>query len=156
MKMTHLIANNIAKVFQGDNWTEVSVRDTLQDITKDEAVMQTSASRNTIAALTHHLYYWNHFIMQRMQGIEPPATEANGFDVPELKTEESWQELINLTRESFIALSEATKNFPEERLNEKTPNGKSTFYQNLNGIAEHAYYHLGQIVMLKHLVKRKV
>jgi hypothetical protein len=32
--------------------------------------------------------------------------------------------------------------------------GKGSFYKKLQGVIEHNYYHLGQIVILKNLIKK--
>ena len=51
-------------------------------------------------------------------------------------------------------IAEAVKKFPEEKIFEPTITGHTTHYKTLHGIAEHAHYHLGQIILLKKLVKQ--
>ena len=94
--------------------------------------------------------------MQRIKGINPSVPETNGFDVNELKNENDWNELKEKTHQSFIQLADAVKNFPEEKLFETSPTGKSSYYKNFQGIVEHAHYHLGQIVILKKLILSKI
>ena len=59
MKTTSYIAQHLLDVYTGGNWTEVSVAETLADLTYQEAVTVTAASPNSIAAITHHLMFWN-------------------------------------------------------------------------------------------------
>ena len=155
MKTTDTLSANILKVFEGNNWTEVSVSGVLSGISFQQANTVTAASKNTIAGLAHHLLYWNNVIMQRMQGEDPSIPDSNGFDVGELTSEEEWQKLVAKLHQSFIDLSNTMRNFPEDRLKDFTKIGKSTIENNLYGIIEHAYYHLGQMMILKNLLMSK-
>ena len=47
MKITALIAQHIIEVHEGGNWTEVNIKDTLEDVSYKEAVLVTKASYNT-------------------------------------------------------------------------------------------------------------
>ena len=153
MKITNLIAMHIIEVYEGNNWTDVNIADTIKDINWQQAQQQTPGSSNTIASLLHHLHYWNGILMQRINGINPSIPGANGYDVGELKNENDWNTLKEKTHQSFIQIADAVKNFPEEKLSETYAAGKSSYYKNLQGIVEHAHYHLGQIVILKKLLQ---
>ncbi|SFP83861.1 DinB family protein [Parafilimonas terrae] len=152
MIITNLIAEHIRQVYEGDNWTEVCIADTISNINFQQAQQRTAGSPNTIASLLHHLYYWNEIMVQRMQGKNPQVLQTNGFDVEELKREEDWLALKEKAHHSFIQLANAVKNFPADKLNETYAEGKSTFYKNLQGTTEHAHYHLGQMVIIKKLL----
>jgi uncharacterized damage-inducible protein DinB len=155
MNIAEQLAENLLSVFEGGNWTEVSIADVLSDISYVEANAKTAASKNSIAGLVHHLMYWNGVILQRIQDHDLEIPEANGFDVEVLASEKDWQSLIAQTKHSFTELAKAIKLFPADRLNHPTNFGKSTFRKNLFGIVEHAYYHLGQIVMIKKLIRSR-
>ena len=152
MKITETLAKNLLNAFEGNNWTDVSIKDTLAGLSWQQVTTQTPASPNTIASLVNHLWYWNTIIMERMKGNYPNVPETNGFDVSELHDDADWQILIKKTHQSFINLANAIRQFPEEKLMETPKTGASTINANLFGIVEHAYYHLGQIVIVKHLV----
>jgi len=154
MKITELLAENLLNVLEGGNWTEVSILDVLSDVSYLEANTTTPASQNTIASLVHHLMYWNGVIVQRIQNRNPEIPAVNGYDVEPPTSEKDWQLLVEQVKHSFAELADAIKQFQPERLNEPTNFGQSTFSKNLFGIVEHAYYHLGQIVILKKFVKR--
>lgn len=154
MIITSLIAAHIRQVYEGNNWTEVCIADTIGNISFQQAQQRTAGSPNTIASLLHHLYYWNEIMVQRMQGKNPRVLQTNGFDVEELKSEEDWLALKEKAHDSFIQLAKAVKDFPEYKLDETYAEGKSTFYKNLQGTAEHAHYHLGQMVIIKKLLEQ--
>ena len=154
MKLTSLIAGHIRDVYEGDNWTAVTIAETIGDLTFEEAIAVTPASANSIAAILYHVKFYNDVVKQRLGGINPYINDANGFDMAELKNQDDWKKLKEDARQSFINLATATENFPEERLNETSPTGTSSYYYNLHGIAEHAHYHLGQMVLLKKLIRK--
>jgi uncharacterized damage-inducible protein DinB len=153
MKIINLIAEHIKQVYEGDNWTSISIAETVNDVSWQQAQQHTAASPNTIASILHHLYYWNGILMQRLEGNNPSIPEANGFDAGELNDETDWNELKEITHQSFIQLADAVKNFPEEKLKVTYAEGKSSFYKNMQGVVEHAHYHLGQIVIIKKLLQ---
>jgi uncharacterized damage-inducible protein DinB len=153
MKITHEIAAHIRDCFDGENWTDVNICDTLKDVSWQQAQQHTPASQNTIASLLHHIYYWNGIMMQRIEGINPSVPDSNGFNIGELKNENDWNALKEKTQQSFKQLANAVENFPEEKLFETSPAGRSSYYKNFQGIVEHAHYHLGQIVILKKLLQ---
>ena len=156
MKTTEHIAQHIIEVFEGGNWTDVNMKDTLRDINYKEATTVTKASYNTIAALVYHISFYNEIVLQRLQGINPSISSANGFDLPPIKSEHDWFQIKQRCFQSAHDLAAAVIKLPEEKLGELTVTGHSTHYKTLHGVAEHAHYHLGQIVLLKKLVKNHI
>lgn len=153
MKITELIAQHITEVFEGNNWTDVNIADTIADIDHHEATTVSKASYNTIAALLHHLSFYNEVVSMRLLGIDPEIDEINGFNVPAIRNEHDWQQLKDAVFASAKNLADAVQKFPEERIHDLTVTCHSTYYKTLHGIAEHAHYHLGQIVLIKKLVR---
>jgi uncharacterized damage-inducible protein DinB len=153
MKITDLIAQHILEVHEGNNWTEVDVTSTLADVSLKEATMQTIASTNTIAALLQHLTYWNRAIVKRINGIFVAETEDNGYFVPVMHDEEDWQRLKEDNLLSAHELAAAIKNVNESALELPILPEHSTAYRNLQGSVEHVHYHLGQMVILKQLIR---
>jgi uncharacterized damage-inducible protein DinB len=156
MKTTEHIAQHIIEVFDGDNWTDVNMKDTLRDINFKDATTITKASYNTIAALVYHIAFYNEIVLQRLRGINPAISSANGFDLPTIKNENDWQQIKQRCFQSAHELAAAVIKLPEEKLGELTITGHSTHYKTLHGAVEHVHYHLGQIVLLKKLVKNHV
>ena len=153
MKITSLIAQHLVDVHEGNNWTDVSIADTLKDITAEEAVALTNASPNTIASILHHITFWNRLMIKRIQGIDVLVDEKNGYDMPLIQTEEDWQQLQIDNNLSAHELAAAIAHFDETMLGESLILGRSSAYKNLQGTVEHVHYHLGQMVILKNLVK---
>ncbi|MVN75280.1 DinB family protein [Hymenobacter sp. HMF4947] len=153
MIVADLIAQHVIEVHEGNNWTEVSLAATLHDVTLAEATTHTAASPNTIAAILHHLTFWNRVMVRRSQGIATDVGEANGFDVPTIHTEADWHALQADNRASAYELAAAIRAVREDHLSEPIMPGYSSAYKNLQGSVEHIHYHLGQVVILKNLVR---
>lgn len=153
MHIQNLIAEHVLAVHEGNNWTEVDLTNTLKDVTLAEATTQTKASPNTIAALLHHLSYWNRVMVQRINNMNVAVPDANGFDVQILQNEQDWYLLKKDNLKSAHELAEAIQNFDENQLPQPILKGYPSAYKSLHGSVEHIHYHLGQIVILKNLIR---
>ena len=56
MKVTEEIAKHLREVYNGNNWTDVSMRDALKGISWEQATRKVD-SLNTIAMLVFHMNY---------------------------------------------------------------------------------------------------
>lgn len=153
MNIAELIAGHLLDVYAGQNWTEVNLESTLKDLNHQEASQVTPASTNTIAALVQHLAFWNRVMIQRTQGIMVVIPASNGFENAALANEEAWQSLKQDCFSSGRALAEAISALTAEQLQEPILAGYPTAYKSLQGCVEHVHYHLGQIVILKQLIR---
>lgn len=153
MKTTELIAQHILDVHEGGNWTEVDIVSALTDVSWQEAIAVTAASTNTIAALLYHLTFYNNVVARRIKGIGTDIPESNGFDLPTITSAADWAQLKQDNITSSHELAEAIRSVDEARLEEPIMAGYSSFYKNMQGCVEHVHYHLGQIVLLKNLIR---
>lgn len=155
MHIAATIARHLLEVNFGENWTEVWISKTLEDVSWEEAMIRTPASSNTIASLLHHITFYNKVIESRLKGINPVISEANGYDNPSLYQAEDWDKLKEDNLQSAQMLAEAIRKLPDEVLGQPILKDKpsDSYYKQLHGVIEHTYYHLGQIVILKNLIK---
>lgn len=156
MQTSAAIALQMKEVYEGGNWSEVDLAATLADITWAEANIITPVSVNSIAAILFHLQFYNNVVKDRLAGISTAIPDANGFDVPKLKNAADWKLLQQNSLASAHALMEMVSALPEEKLFEALTSNGVTVYKTLHGVVEHAYYHLGQIVMLKKIIRTKL
>ncbi len=153
MNFTNLIAQHLLDVQNGDNWTEINIELALADVSFEEANQHADGSANTIAMLLHHISFWNRSVAQRAVGIVPHVGEDNGFDTPLLSSKEEWEELQKDNIRSAEQLATAIINFEESKLTLPILPDHATAYKNFQGSVEHAHYHLGQMVLLKKIIK---
>lgn len=153
MNIAELISRHLLDVYAGQNWTEVNLKSTLEGITFEEASQTTPASANTIAGLVHHLAFWNRVMAQRSRGEKVEIPESNGFDNSPLTNEDHWQSLKQDCFKSGKVLAEAISSLSNEQLQQAILPGYPSAYKSLQGAVEHVDYHLGQIVILKQLIR---
>lgn len=156
MRIAEAIALHLLDVHFGENWTDVWITKVLDDINWKEAVQPTAGSPNTIASLLHHITYYNKVIQQRLQGTDPAIDERNGFNPPPIHDFHDWVMLKTENLQSATDLAEMIRQLPDESLHEPIGGlpGASSRYRQLHGTVEHAHYHLGQIVILKNLLRK--
>lgn len=155
MKLQELIAQHLTEVHEGNNWTGVNLRNTLEDVTWEEASQLSGFSANTIAMLVSHITFWNEAVMLRGKGIKPEITEDNGFHSYIVNSAPQWEQLKHKNMASARELAEVVHNFDDKKLFLPILSGHTTAYKNFQGQVEHVHYHLGQIVMVKKAVKSK-
>jgi len=149
MQLTEQVAKHIREVFYGGNWTWVNLKDTLQGISREQALAK-QGSFNTIATLTYHIGYYVTAILQVMRGQPLDASDKFSFTHPPLATEADWQAMQQKIFTEADELVLRVQAIPEARLWELFAEEKyGHIYRNLQGLVEHTHYHLGQIALLK-------
>ncbi|QIY91547.1 DinB family protein [Chryseobacterium gallinarum] len=128
-------------------------KDQLSDVTWEQA-KEKVGSLNTIAMLTFHIDYYIAGIVNVLEGGELEIKDQFSFDLPPIESPEQWEALLNklwADAEKFAALLEQ---MPGSKLDEVFVNERyGTYQRNIDGMIEHAYYHLGQITLIKKLLK---
>ena len=152
MNLTAQIAKQLRAVYFGGNWTSVNLKETLADVTWQQATAKVYTF-NTIAALVYHMNYYVGAILKVLQGEPLNAHDKYSFDLPAIVSQEDWEKLLDkiwTDAENFACLIEQ---LPESKLGETFSNEKyGNYYRNIHGVIEHTHYHLGQIVLIKKIL----
>ena len=152
MNLSEQIAKHFRDVHFGGNWTSVNLKDSLADLTWQQATTQVY-SLNTIAALVYHINYYVSAVLKVLQGEPLNAHDKYSFDLPPIKSQEDWQKLLDKTRTEAKHFANLIEQLPESKLAEDLSDKKyGNYYRNLHGIIEHTHYHLGQIVLIKKII----
>jgi hypothetical protein len=155
MSTSQQIAKHFRDVHFGGNWTSVNLKSLLSDISWQEATTKI-ADTNTIATLVFHMNYYVHHVLGVFNGDPLTASDKFSFDLPPINDEASWQNLIHTALEEAELFAQQVEILPEAKLSENFTDAKyGNYYRNIHGIIEHTHYHLGQISLLKKLVKQK-
>lgn len=155
MNTTQQIAKHFREVHFGGNWTAVNLKSLLADISWQQATTKI-ADTNTIATLVFHMNYYVHHVLEVLKGGPLTASDKFSFDLPTISDEAAWQQLINTSLEEAELFAQQIESLHESVLNENFTDPKyGSYYRNIHGIIEHTHYHLGQIALLKKLVKQK-
>ncbi|MBK6379408.1 MAG: DUF1572 domain-containing protein [Chitinophagaceae bacterium] len=152
MNLSVETAKHFRDVHFGGNWTSVSLKETLADVSWQQAVTKVH-SFNTIAVLVYHTNYYVSAVLKVLQGEALNASDTFSFDLPPIQSETDWKNLLNKTWADAERFASLLEQLPESRFGEVFTDEKyGTYYRNMHGIIEHIHYHLGQIVVIKKLI----
>ncbi len=150
------IAKHLRAVYYGGNWTAVNLKQTLADVTWQQATAKVY-SLNTIGALVYHINYYVKAVMKVLQGGVLDAHDKYSYDHPPLNSQEDWNKLLVNTWRDAETFASLIEQLPESKLSETFVNEKyGNYYRNLHGFIEHTHYHLGQIVLIKKVLLQAV
>ncbi len=154
MNLTGQIAKLFRDVHYVGNWTSVNLKENLADVTWQQATTKVY-SLNTIATLLYRMNYYVSAVLNVLQGQPLNASDKYSFDDPLILSQQEWEKLLNKTwtdAENFATLLEQ---LPESKLEETFSDEKyGNYYRNIHGIIEHCHYHLGQIVLIKKMLRQ--
>jgi len=153
MKESTLIASRLREVLLNGKWiANTNFKDQLSDLTWEQATTQI-ASLNTIAALTFHIDYYMGGVIQVLEGGPLEIRDKYSFDMPPITSQENWEILKDQFERDAETISNLIEQLTDEQLEEVFVEEKYGYYhRNLEGMIEHAYYHLGQVVLIKKMI----
>jgi hypothetical protein len=152
MTLSHQIAKHFRDVYFGGNWTTVNLKDTLANVTWQQA-LQKNKDFNSIVTLTFHATYYTTALLNILQGKPLDAKDEYSFLHPTINCEEDWQNLLAHAYSTAEATAKLIEQMPEKLFFENFTNEKyGSYYRNITGTIEHLHYHLGQIVFLRKML----
>ena len=153
MNISTQLAKHLRDVYFGGNWTSVNFKENLADVTWQEANTQVHGL-NTIALLVFHTGYYISAVIKVLQGGPLDASDKYSFDAPRIGSQEGWETMLNKTWSDVEVFATLVEQLPEERIWEDFAGGKyGSYYRNIQGITEHAHYHLGQVAIIKKMIR---
>ena len=152
MNLSAQMAKHFREVFFGGNWTSVNLKETLDDVSWQQAVTKIG-DLNSIAVLVYHINYYVSAVLKVFEGGKLEASDKYSFDLSPLTNDEEWKAL----QDKAFAEAEKFANLVEQMPNEKfaqvfVDEKYGTYYRNIHGIIEHTHYHLGQISLIKKML----
>lgn len=153
MHSTKQLASHLRQVYFGGNWTVSNVQEHLKEVTYEDALKKVG-NLNTIAQLTYHIHYFVDVQLRVFTNGVLEGSDAISFDHPQISSEMDWQNFLKNVWDTAEALAKEIEKLPEAQLGEKYVDKKhGSYYRNLLGLIEHTHYHLGQLVLVKKLLK---
>ena len=139
----HWIANtNFKEQITNTNWK--------QAIEKLEGL-------NTIASLTFHINYYIKGVLNVFQGGDLDIKDKYSFDMPEISSESEWLGMVNECLSNAELYISYVERMDVEQLSQPFVKQEyGSYSRNVEAQIEHSYYHLGQIVLIKKLVAKKL
>ncbi|WP_412984179.1 DUF1572 domain-containing protein [Pontimicrobium sp. IMCC45349] len=156
MTKTQQLATRFRDLFLEGKWiANTNYKETLLNINWNQATTKVK-SLNTIALLTQHINYYIEGVLQVFEGGNLTIKDKYSFDFKSISSQQEWEALLNTfftNTENFANHLEVMSN---QKLNENFVKKEyGNYLRNIEAMIEHGYYHLGQINLIKKLIKSK-
>ena len=153
MNKTEQLANRFREIILNGTWiANTNYKDQLENLDFEIAISKFE-SLNTISVLAQHVHYYVNGIKNVFNGGNLEIRDKYSFDFPQIKSQNEWKGFLTKFWEASENLAELIEQLPDEKLNQSFVDDKyGTYQRNIDGMIEHSYYHLGQIVLIKKIL----
>lgn len=153
METSTQLAKRFKEVILDGHWiANTNFKELLADLSWQQATQQVG-TLNTIAALTFHVNYYIGGLVNVFKGGGLDIRDKYSFDLPPIQSAEDWDKLRNELWSNAEAFAEHVALMAEAKLDGPFVDEKyGTYRRNIEAMIEHAYYHLGQVAMLRKLI----
>ncbi len=144
------LANRLREIILDGTWVaNTNYKDQLSALEWTAATTPFS-SLNTIAVLAQHIHYYINGVKNVFKGGSLDIKDKYSFDFTPIQTQNEWEGFLTKFWKDTEELASLIEQMPEEKLKQVFVNQKyGTYQRNIDGMIEHSYYHLGQIVLIK-------
>lgn len=153
MDKSESIANRLREVLLDGFW--IANTNFKQQITQVDWKQATHkiGNLNTIAALTFHINYYLGGILKVFDGGKLEISDKFSFDLPEITSETDWKNLVDDFVHNSEKFIEHVIHMTEAELESPFAEPKyGSYLRNIEGVIEHSYYHLGQVVLIRKMI----
>ncbi len=149
-----LLSNRFREVMLNGRWVaNTNFLEQLSQVSLPLAA-QTIFQRNSIALLAQHIHYYMQGLIAVFKGGSLDIRDQYSFDFPPLKHEAAWTAFRERFQEDASEFAALVKQMPDEQLDSVFCDEKyGTYGRNIDCLIEHAYYHLGQVVLLRKILE---
>ena len=148
------LANRFREVILNGKWVaNTNFKEQVSNVTLDDATKKIG-SLNTIALLTFHIHYYVAGVLKVLEGGSLEISDKFSFDIKPNFSKDDWELLKSNLWNDAERFATLVEQIPDSKLNDVFVDAKyGTYRRNIDGMIEHCYYHLGQIVLIKKLLK---
>ncbi len=152
MSATKQMADRFREILLNGTWVaETNYKHQLAELDWQIAVTKVG-SLNTIAALTFHINYYVAGVLNVFEGGSLDIRDKFSFDAPPIESKQDWEQLLHKLWSDAEKFATCIEQLPADKLDTTFVDEKyGTYRRNIEGMIEHCYYHLGQIVLIKKL-----
>ena len=156
MKTSEYLVNRLQEVLTNGKWvTGTNFKEQILSTDWKDAIASIDGL-NSIARLTFHIHYYIEGVTKVLKGGPLEIRDQYSFQSPLIQSEADWNELTDRfckDSEKFISLVE--KMTEDELLESFVDEKYGDYKRNIDVMIEHAYYHLGQILIIKKLINKR-
>ncbi len=111
---------------------------------------------NTIAALTFHINYYLSGLLNAFKTGRLEISDKYSFNLSPIKSQLDWDTLVADFLNNAQRFVDVIKHMDDAKFDQPFIDEKyGTVLRNIEGVIEHSYYHLGQVVLVKKLTQVK-
>ena len=153
MKSRYELAKRFREVILNGTWiANTNYKQQLTGLQWEIATTKVT-SLNTIAVLAQHIHYYIAGVKNVFKGGNLEIKDKFSFDFPPIQSQNDWETFLTKFFNDAEEFASQIEQMPEEKLKDVFVDEKyGTYQRNIDGIIEHSYYHLGQIVLLKKML----
>jgi uncharacterized damage-inducible protein DinB len=138
--------------YSGNPWIDVTITGTLKSITAKQAAGK-HGSLNSIWQIVNHMIAWRKALLARVKD-KPVSQPDDNFIFPVKDTSpKAWKETIKRFESSQKSLVAFLGKSKDSMLEKVSPTSGYSYYELIMAILLHDTYHIGQIMLIKKLVK---
>jgi hypothetical protein len=147
------LAHRLREVLLNGKWiAHTNFKEQIENTGWEQAI-QKAGDLNTVAMLTYHINYYLAGILNVFKNGELEISDQYSFDLPPIKSAADWHKLVSDFLANAGQFINEVGQMEDNRLDEPFVDEKyGSWLRNIEGVIEHSYYHLGQIVLLKKLL----
>ncbi|NJO25500.1 MAG: DinB family protein [Bacteroidia bacterium] len=150
MKRNLAIASRLREVLLDGRWiANTNFKEQILSTDWRQAV-QKFENLNSVAALTYHINYYLAGILSAFQTGKLEIRDKYSFDLPPINSEADWNKLVIEFLNNSEKFAKQVEQMDDSIFDQPFVDEKyGSYLRNIEGVIEHSYYHLGQIVLLK-------
>ncbi len=153
MTTAQRLAKQLRGLYFGGSWTDTHFQKLLENVNWKQAT-EKYKDLNTIVKLVYHTNYYIEAQLSVLKENTLEASDKFSFDHPPINSEEDWQKLLSKCFQNAEEHALLIEQMNDEALYKDFWGDKyGSFYDNFVGLIEHNHYHLGQISLLKKLMR---
>ena len=154
MNQAQQLAKRFEEALLNGAWvTDTNMVTALEDVSYEEAITSYK-NLNSIALLTFHINYYIKGVLEVFKGKDLTIRDAHSFDMKPLTNETEWHQLRKQLTTNAKEFASHLSQLSDTQIEAVFVDEKyGNYNRNMNGMIEHCYYHLGQIVLIKKLIR---
>jgi uncharacterized damage-inducible protein DinB len=152
MKMGIALSNRFKEVMLNGTWVaNTNFTLALSNSPLSLALYKLNES-NSVGTLAQHIHYYIKGLLQVFEGGALTIKDIHSFDFATIRVQEQWDEFIALFFKDCVQFATYVAEMTNEKIESDFIRPEyGNYARNIEAMIEHAYYHLGQIVLLKKL-----
>lgn len=153
MQRNSILAARLREVLLDGLWiANTNYKSQITAISWQQAI-QKVGDLNSIAALTFHINYYLDGLLRALESGVLDIHDKFSFDMPPINSEDDWLKLRNEFIKNAELFVNKVKDMDESMTDAPFIDERyGTYEKNINGVVEHCYYHLGQVVIIRKML----